>query len=157
MGFENSDAKSSRVPRENPEAQHGPGRRGAELLPVFVTHCVCGEALGGPRSVCGALRPVEPGSQPCLVALRPQAARETRGESRGGLSGGRAGREGGPCDRLGGLERNPAGCRLCSHLWGRQGTLSCPPAQVTFPRTRSRLDVIPESGFFSRSPRRHLP
>lgn len=55
---------------------------------------------------------VEPGSQPCLVARCPQATPETHGESHGGLSRGRAGREGGPCDHPGGLERSPAG------FWG---------------------------------------
>lgn len=44
---------------------------------------------------------VEPGSQPCLVARCPQATPETHGESHGGLSRGRAGREGGPCDHRG--------------------------------------------------------
>lgn len=55
--FGNRDAKSSRAPRENPEVQRSPGRRGADTLPAFVSHCVCVEASGGPRSVCSALRP----------------------------------------------------------------------------------------------------
>lgn len=55
--FGNRDANSSCAPREDPEAQRSPGRRDADTLPVFVTHCVCVEASGGPRSVCSAVLP----------------------------------------------------------------------------------------------------
>ena len=53
----NRDVESSRPPREDPEARRSPGRRGADTLPAFVTHCVCVEASGGPGAERGALRP----------------------------------------------------------------------------------------------------
>lgn len=53
----NRDVESSRPPREDPEARRSPGRRGADTLPAFVTHCVCVEASGGPGPERGALRP----------------------------------------------------------------------------------------------------
>ena len=87
-----------------------------------------------------------------MVARRPQAAPETHGESHGGLSeDGRAAR----VDRVttrGDLERSPAGSRRCSNLWGQWGALSCHHPCITFLRTRSQMDVIPVSGFFSPSP-----
>lgn len=58
---------------------------------------------------------VEPGSQPCLVARRPQAAPETHGESHGGLSeDGRAARVGRVTTRGAwkGALRGPGGARI---------------------------------------------